>query len=94
MKFFGVLLSATAFLLPSVLADSHGLCACQYKTDGNLFDDATEQCCNEWGGSLTDVPAAGGIRFAGKYCQKKNLDGDAWYNCCNNWKAYDSACPW
>ncbi|EKG22346.1 hypothetical protein MPH_00326 [Macrophomina phaseolina MS6] len=95
MKFQTLIFSTLTVLLPALVqADSHGLCGCQVKSNGDLTTTQTSICCNEWGGTLTNVPKSGIIKYPGFYCQHDWIDGDAFYDCCRNNGAGDSACPW
>ncbi|KAI0593595.1 hypothetical protein F4775DRAFT_597100 [Biscogniauxia sp. FL1348] len=93
MKFS--LLFASAWLLVPVLGDGHSLCACQVDTDSNTLDTATQACCSRVGGQLTSgiLPATGGIKYEGQYCQGNNISGDQFYSCCKTNGGKDSTCP-
>ncbi|KAI1484491.1 hypothetical protein F5X96DRAFT_443013 [Biscogniauxia mediterranea] len=93
MKF--VLLFTTAWLLSPVLGDGHSLCACQINTNSHTLDQATEACCSRVGGQLTSdrLPATGGIKYAGYYCQGNDISGDQFYSCCKTNGGQDSTCP-
>ncbi|KAI1496148.1 hypothetical protein F5X99DRAFT_414393 [Biscogniauxia marginata] len=93
MKF--ALLFAGAWLLSPVLGVGHSLCACQVKSDSDTLDAATQACCSRVGGQLTQdrLPATGGIKFAGQYCQGNDISGDQFYSCCRNNGGKDSTCP-
>ncbi|EXK86396.1 hypothetical protein FOQG_09668 [Fusarium oxysporum f. sp. raphani 54005] len=94
MKFNIVLISLAA-LASQALADPHGLCACQKRTNGPTNDDATQACCSRVGAQLTSdrLPAQGGIKYAGYYCQGNDISGNAFYRCCRNNGGGDSTCP-
>ncbi|KAH7151611.1 hypothetical protein DER46DRAFT_665607 [Fusarium sp. MPI-SDFR-AT-0072] len=94
MKLNLVLISL-ASLASQVLADPHGLCACQTRTNGPTNDDATQACCSRVGAQLTSdrLPAQGGIKYAGYYCQGNDISGNEFYRCCRNNGGGDSTCP-
>ncbi|EXL97532.1 hypothetical protein NOF04DRAFT_7500 [Fusarium oxysporum II5] len=53
MKFNLVLISLAA-LASQALADPHGLCACQKRTNGPTNDDATQACCSRVNAQLSE----------------------------------------
>ncbi|RTE68176.1 hypothetical protein BHE90_017447, partial [Fusarium euwallaceae] len=86
MKVATTLLVSAWLLFSSVLGDGHSLCACQSRSNGPTVDSATQACCSRVGAQLTQdrLPATGGIKYAGQYCQGKDISGDQFYDCCRN----------
>ncbi|RTE68177.1 hypothetical protein BHE90_017446 [Fusarium euwallaceae] len=94
MKAVTILVALSGLLL-GANADSHGACGCQINSDGTIDTDATQTCCQRFGGTSTYLSTSGKVRFAGEYCLKNNIDGDSFYNCCRQFLSRgDSACPW